>query len=92
MMKENSDINSNIISPAKPRITENLRRKENEEIKFKDKKERKSDLNLFENKNKNKLKLVSKDSMQKNNQIFKKKEKKTEYMRDYGAFNDQNYN
>ena len=92
MMKENNDINSNIISPAKPRITENLRRKENEEIKFKDKKERKSDLNLFENKNKNKLKLVSKDSMQKNNQIFKKKEKKTEYMRDYGAFNDQNYN
>jgi len=56
LMKENNDINSNIISPSKGRITENIRSKEDDEIKLKDKKERNSDLNLIGNKNKNKKK------------------------------------
>ena len=93
LMKENNDINSNIISPLKSRPTENIRKKEDNDIKFKDNKERKSDLNLFENKNKNKLKLMNKDNNgPKHHPIFKKKEKKTEYLRDIGAYNDQMYN
>ena len=93
LMKENNDINSNIISPLKSRPTENIRNREDDEIKFKDKKERKSDLNLIDKKNKNKLKLMNKDNNgPKQHSIFKKKEKKTELLRDFGAYNEQMYN
>ena len=93
LMKENNEINSNVISPVKQRITENIRHIEDNEIKLKEKKERKSDINLIENKNKIKIKLINKDNNinYKNNLLFKKKEKKTEYLRDFGT-NEQFYN
>ncbi len=78
-MKENNDINSNIV--LKKNIKEN---KEEDEIKFRNNKERKSDINLIENKNKNKLKLFNKDN-NKPKTLFKKKEKNMEYIRDSGG-------
>ena len=80
-MKENNDINSNIIIPGKKMKIKN---KDDDGIKIINNKERKSDINLVENKNKNKLKLSNKD----NNLpkiFFKKKEKNMEFIRDSGG-------
>ena len=92
LMKENNDINTNIISPDKTRITENIRKVKGIEIKIKEKNERKSDSNLLEYKNRNKRKLMNKDNNGYFGQnTFKKEAKKIEYLRDY-EYDDQYYN
>ena len=80
-MKENNDINSINIFPGKKM---KLKKIDDDGIKIINNKERKSDINLVENKNKNKLKLSNKD----NNLpkiFFKKKEKNMEFIRDSGG-------
>ena len=81
-MKENTDENSNIILPGKKLVINIKNRKDEDEIKLKDNKERKSDINLIENKKRNKLKLVNKDNNKPNDIIFRRKEKKMEYLRE----------
>ena len=90
-MKENTDVNSNIILPGKKLVINIGKNKNEDEIKIKDNKERKSDINLIENKKKNKLKLVNKDNNQPNDNIFRRKEKKIEYLRESGT-NNRFYN
>ena len=87
-MKDNNNINNNnlIIRPENINNEINII-KDDYENKFMDNKERKSDINLIENKKKNKLKLINKDNNvnRKPNTLFKKKEKKMEYLRELGA-------
>ena len=90
-MKENTDVNSNIILPGKKLVINIGKNKDEDEIRIKDNKERKSDINLIENKKKNKLKLVNKDNNQPNDNIFRRKEKKIEYLRESGT-NNRFYN
>ena len=87
-MKDNNNINNNnlIIRPENINNEINII-KDDYENKFMDNKERKSDINLIENKKKNKLKLINKDNNvnRKPNTLFKKKEKKMEYLRELGV-------
>ena len=87
-MKDNNNINNNnlIIRPENINNEINII-KDDYDNKFMDNKERKSDINLIENKKKNKLKLINKDNNvnRKPNTLFKKKEKKMEYLRELGA-------
>ena len=82
-MKENTDVNSG------KKLVINIRKNKDEDeiFRIKDNKERKSDINLIENKNKNKLKLVNKDNNRPNDTIFRRKEKKIEYLRESGNSN-----
>ena len=82
-MKENND-NSNIIFPPKNLNNKVKGNKDDDGIRIITNKERKSDINLIENKNKNKLKLFNKDN-NKPQTLFKKKEKNMEYIRDSGG-------
>ena len=82
-MKENND-NSNIIFPPKNLNNKIKGNKDDDGIRIITNKERKSDINLIENKNKNKLKLFNKDN-NKPQTLFKKKEKNMEYIRDSGG-------